>query len=59
MFLVDALAAKWGAEPDPGGKRVWSEVGDDAAACGGERLTALVRAAIPSIGTHAALQAGT
>ncbi|MFC1410179.1 ATP-binding protein [Streptacidiphilus sp. N1-12] len=57
LLLVDALAAEWGAEPEPGGKRVWFEVGDDAATCSDKRLTALVRAATSSIGTHAALQA--
>ena len=51
LVLVDALAVAWGAEPDAGGKRVWFEIGEHAAMRGEERLTALVRAAISSLGT--------
>jgi anti-sigma regulatory factor (Ser/Thr protein kinase) len=47
LLLVAALAAAWGAEPDPAGKRVWFEVGPDSRLDGEERLTALVRAAAP------------
>ena len=51
LLLVAALAVAWGAEPDAGGKRVWFEIGEQAATRGEERLTALVRAAISTIGT--------
>ncbi|MBC3843608.1 ATP-binding protein [Streptacidiphilus sp. 4-A2] len=47
LLLVAALAASWGAEPDPAGKRVWFEVAPSARLLGDERLTALVRAAAP------------
>ncbi|MEV7783282.1 ATP-binding protein [Kitasatospora sp. NPDC088351] len=50
LFLVAALATNWGAEPDPAGKRIWFEVGTNAAVSGDERLTALVRAAAPKAG---------
>ena len=26
MFMVDAMSSRWGAEPTPGGKRVWFEL---------------------------------
>ncbi|WP_052441212.1 ATP-binding protein [Streptacidiphilus anmyonensis] len=47
LLLVAALAADWGAEPDPAGKRVWFEVGPDSRLDGEERLTTLVRVAAP------------
>ena len=47
LVLVRALAAEWGAQPDPAGKRVWFAVGTNSRLTGDERLTALVRVAAP------------
>ncbi len=53
LALVRALAAEWGAQPDPAGKRVWFAVGTNSRLTGDERLTALVRVAAPLAESHA------
>lgn len=46
-MLVESLAADWGSIPVTAGKIVWFEVGPAASRTGTQRLTALLRAAVP------------
>ncbi len=45
LVLVRALAAAWGIEPSPMGKRIWFEIGADSAMDDDEYFTSLVCAA--------------
>jgi anti-sigma regulatory factor (Ser/Thr protein kinase) len=53
LLLVQELAAAWGVEPDPAGKRVWFEIGTTAQVTGQERLVTLVHAAVDLGQRHA------
>jgi anti-sigma regulatory factor (Ser/Thr protein kinase) len=47
LFLVDALASRWGVDPDPPGKTVWFELELPPATSQGEAGTAAARQSYP------------